>query len=127
MGRALAHGARTGGSGYAIGWRRPKPALPHHCNRDNQYAAREYREKFDQHGLLAPMSRKGGCWDNATMERFFGSLESEWTNSDRLHSFFDYTTPRKRNWPLLRKRCPLQVDRKARKGSDSILARRLPV
>lgn len=100
----LRNGARTGGSGYAIGRRRPKPALLHHCNRDNQYAACEYREKFDQHGLLAPMSRKGGCWDNAAMERFFGSLESEWTNSDRLHSFFDYTTPRKRNWPLLRKR-----------------------
>ena len=35
------------------------------------------------------MSRKGGCWDNAVMERFFGSLKSEWlasdTEADRPH------------------------------------------
>ena len=24
------------------------------------------------------MSRHGNCWDNAPMERFFGSLKSEW-------------------------------------------------
>ena len=27
------------------------------------------------------MSRKGNCWDNAVMERFFGSLKSEWTDA----------------------------------------------
>jgi len=34
------------------------------------------------------MSRKGDCWDNAPMERFFGSLKRQ-----RLHSALGYTTP----------------------------------
>jgi len=29
------------------------------------------------------MSRKGNCWDNAVMERFFGSLKSERTDDER--------------------------------------------
>ena len=36
-----------------------------------------------EHGLLPSMSRKGNCWDNAVMERFFGSLKSEWTSTQR--------------------------------------------
>ena len=27
--------------------------------------------------MIASMSRKGNCWDNAPVERFFGSLKSE--------------------------------------------------
>jgi hypothetical protein len=30
------------------------------------------------------MSRKGNCWDNAPVERFFSSLKREWTG-DRLY------------------------------------------
>jgi len=26
------------------------------------------------------MSRKGNCWDNAVVERFFGTLKREWTH-----------------------------------------------
>ena len=29
------------------------------------------------------MSRKGDCWDNAPMERFFGSLKNELENDGR--------------------------------------------
>jgi putative transposase len=62
------------------------------------------------------MSRRGNCWDNAVMERFFGSLKSERTdgnvyvtreaakadvidyiemfyNSRRLHSTLGYNSP----------------------------------
>jgi transposase InsO family protein len=70
-----------------------------------------------EHGFRASMSRKGNCWDNAVMERFFGFLKSEWLdgqrywtcqaarrdvvayiemeyNSCRLHSTLDYHAPR---------------------------------
>ena len=30
------------------------------------------------------MSRKGNCWDNAPIERFFSSLKREWTG-DQLY------------------------------------------
>jgi transposase InsO family protein len=30
------------------------------------------------------MSRKGECWDNAVVERFFGTLKREWTHDRRF-------------------------------------------
>ena len=32
---------------------------------------------LDEHGLIASISRKGNCWDNAVMERFFLNLKME--------------------------------------------------
>ena len=101
----------------AVGRRRPPPGLLHHSDRGSQYASRAYRETLEQHRMVASMSRKGNCWDNAVMERFFGSLKSEWLvdqrywtrdqarrdivqyiemeyNSNRLHSTLGYITPR---------------------------------
>ncbi|WP_323157057.1 IS3 family transposase, partial [Pseudomonas rhodesiae] len=37
----------------------------------------KYRERLEQAGLEQSMSRKGNCYDNATMESFFGTLKSE--------------------------------------------------
>jgi putative transposase len=101
----------------AVGRRRPAPGLVHHSDRGSQYASRAYRDRLEKHGMEASMSRKGNCWDNAVMERFFGSLKSEWLadqryltrdqarrdivqyiemeyNSNRLHSTLGYITPR---------------------------------
>ena len=33
------------------------------------------------------MSRRGNCWDNAPMERFFRSLKTEWVPTPGYHSF----------------------------------------
>jgi len=33
--------------------------------------------------MIQSMSRKGDCWDNAVIERFFRSLKSECTNHRR--------------------------------------------
>ena len=30
-----------------------------------------------QHGIICSMSRRGNCWDNAVMERFFLNLKME--------------------------------------------------
>lgn len=35
------------------------------------------------------MSRKGNCWDNAPMERFFRSYKSEWMPVNRYGCFTD--------------------------------------
>lgn len=40
------------------------------------------RKSQASHGHRQSMSRKGECWDNAPMERFFGSLKSEWVPKD---------------------------------------------
>jgi putative transposase len=111
----------------ALGRRNPHSGLLHHSDRGCQYASKDYQHLLSQHGVIASMSRKGNCWDNAVMERFFGSLKSERTdnkiyltkeeakadvidyiemfyNSERLHSTLDYLTPMEYE----KKYCPSQ-------------------
>jgi transposase InsO family protein len=61
----------------ALVGRRPTAALLHHTDRGSQYASRAYRGALDAHGLVASMSRKGDCYDNAVAESFFSTLEFE--------------------------------------------------
>lgn len=67
----------------AIERRRPEPGLLHHSDRGSQYGSDAYRKALGAAGMVPSMSRKGDCWDNAVMERFFGTLKSEWTNARR--------------------------------------------
>lgn len=66
-----------GALGSAIERRRPGPGLLHHSDRGAQYASGDYQELLASRGMLARMSRKGNCWDNAVMERFFSTLKAE--------------------------------------------------
>ena len=43
----------------------------------------DYRKQLEQHGLVASMSRKGNCYDNAPMESFWGSLKTELVHDQR--------------------------------------------
>jgi putative transposase len=88
----------------------------HHSDRGIQYACGEYRRQLQRHGLIASMSRKGNCYDNAAMEAFWSTLKREamaesdqWTkdrvrrelfefiesdyNRSRLHSSLEYQSP----------------------------------
>ncbi len=95
--------------------RKPDSGVMHHSDRGSQYASHEYQAQLKEYGMICSMSRKGNCWDNAVMERFFGSLKRERTdhyiydaraeveqhvidyilfyNNDRLHSYLDYMSP----------------------------------
>ena len=118
--------------------RKPASGLIHHSDRGSQYACHEYQKRIRQYGMIPSMSRKGDCWDNAPMERFFRSLKSErlsacrfetrsaaraeildyitFYNADRLHSAIGYLSPmeyEKDNYKKWRKLlsvfcCPLQ-------------------
>jgi transposase InsO family protein len=57
--------------------RKPPRGLLHHSDRGSQYACPDYQKRLEQYGMQVSMSRKGDCWDNAPMERFFRSLKSE--------------------------------------------------
>ena len=61
----------------AIVQRNPAPGLIVHSDRGTQYASDLHQTLLAQHGLLGSMSRKGNCWDNAVMERFFLNLKME--------------------------------------------------
>lgn len=100
----------------AIQTRRPEPGLIFHSDRGSTYASSAFRAELDRHGLVASMSRKGDCWDNAVAESFFASLKGEWLqergyetiaeakadlfryveefyNRERLHSTLGYLSP----------------------------------
>ena len=61
----------------AIAQRQPKAGLVVHTDRGSQYASAAHRQVLMRHGLIGSMSRKGNCWDNAVMERFFLNLKRE--------------------------------------------------
>jgi len=80
------------------------------------YASEDYRQALAERGMIASMSRKGDCWDNAVAESFFATLRVElvdderyvtpsaaevsigdyierFYNTERLHSHLDYVSP----------------------------------
>jgi putative transposase len=57
--------------------RRPPAGLVHHSDRGSPYASAEYRAALGRSGIVASMSRKGDCWDNAVAESFFATLRAE--------------------------------------------------
>ena len=61
----------------AIGQRGRTPGLVVHSDRGSQYASDMHRALLSRHNFQASMSRKGNCWDNSVMERFFLSLKME--------------------------------------------------
>jgi len=86
-----------------------------HSDRGSQYASDDFRALMKMYGLVASMSRKANCWDNAVTETLFGSLKVErlhgesfitvraakdavinwilWYNQKRLHSTIGYQSP----------------------------------
>lgn len=87
-----------------------------HSDRGSQYASEAFRERLHLANIIASMSRKGNCWDNAHVESFFHSLKTElvyrrnfatreeakqeifkwietWYNRERRHSGLNYMTP----------------------------------
>lgn len=57
--------------------RRPPPGLVSHSDRGVQYASASHRRLLDAHRVTQSMSRKGNCYDNATVESFFSLLKAE--------------------------------------------------
>lgn len=57
--------------------KKPPKGLIHHSDRGSQYCAEEYRKILDQFGMVASMSRRGNCYDNAPIESFWGLLKNE--------------------------------------------------
>jgi putative transposase len=69
----------------AIEHRRPDgKRLLHHSDRGCQYTSDAYQQTLKLLGITCSMSRRGCCYDNAVMERFFWSLKYEWTNHQRF-------------------------------------------
>lgn len=61
----------------AIDTKRPAPGLIHHSDRGAHDCAPVYQATLRQFGMIPSMSRKGNCYDNASMESFWGTLKNE--------------------------------------------------
>lgn len=77
--------------------RQPPASLLFHSDRGVQYASADYRGALAKAGLVASMSRKGNCYDNATMESFWSTLKMELiyrrefqTRAQAQSEIFDY-------------------------------------
>jgi putative transposase len=91
-------------------------AVVFHSDRGSQYAADAMQRFHERHFIVASMSRKGNCWDNAVSESFFSTLKHEiiegetyetreharaaifswieiWYNRRRRHSTLGYVSP----------------------------------
>jgi putative transposase len=66
--------------------RRPQRGLIHHSDRGSQYCSHDFQKELVAHGMLASMSRKGNCWDNAPSESFFNSLKNERVHGTRYET-----------------------------------------
>jgi transposase InsO family protein len=68
-----------------------------HSDRGSQYASQSFIQLTEAFGYIRSMSARGNCYDNATMESFFGVLKREelnrWEMSDLIavrYRVFDY-------------------------------------
>jgi putative transposase len=75
--QALRHAHRT---------RKPATGLMFHSDQGCQYTSARFVDDLKSAGIVQSMSRKGNCWDNAVVERFFRSLKSEWIGEQEYES-----------------------------------------
>lgn len=94
--------------------KRPKNVI-FHSDRGSQYTSSSFKKLASKLGIKQSMGDTGACWDNAVVERFFGSLKHDWLlkthhltrddmkkdvaaymhyyNLKRLHTANDYMSP----------------------------------
>jgi transposase InsO family protein len=108
----------------AVERHRPSADLIHHTDRGSTYTAGEYRRALADHEMVASMSAKGDCFDNAVAESTIGTVKTEalgdyvpadihelqrilftyiegFYNQHRLHSTLDYKSPAEKERDLL--------------------------
>jgi putative transposase len=70
-----------------------------HSDQGSHYTSVKFRKQVWRYRITQSMSRRGNCWDNSPMERFFRRLKTEWVPEmgygslvDAQRSIVDYIT-----------------------------------
>lgn len=67
---------------------RGKPSgVMFHSDQGCHYTSRKFRQLLWRYQITQSMSRRGNCWDNSPMERFFRSLKTEWVPTKGYSNF----------------------------------------
>ena len=61
-----------------------------HSDQGALYLTDAFQKKIRKMGMKESMSRRGNCWDNASMESFFGHFKDEVDYKDQNLSGIDY-------------------------------------
>ncbi len=84
----------------AVQHRRPAQPLLFHSDQGVQYSSGAFQQSLRNNNIIASMSRRGNCLDNAVTERFFRSLKSERVNyrqyktrDEAMKDIADYIEP----------------------------------
>lgn len=67
---------------------RPKKVM-FHSDQGCHYSSKIFRQQLWRYQIKQSMSRRGNCWDNAPMERFFRSYKTEWMPKECYETFAD--------------------------------------
>lgn len=77
----------------AVNLRQPTHGLVFHSDRGSQYTSKRFINLLEGYAIRSSMGDVGACWDNAVVERFFGSLKHDWifkvAQPTRDHMTFD--------------------------------------
>jgi putative transposase len=60
-----------------------------HSDQGCHYTSLACRQQLWRYQIKQSMSRRGNCWDNAPMERFFRSYKTEWMPKECYDDFFE--------------------------------------
>lgn len=83
-----------------------------HSDQGALYLTDVYQKKLKKMGFVQSMSRRGNCWDNASMESFFGHMKDEADFSDahdtseirqKINDYIDYYNFERPQWNRGRK------------------------
>ncbi len=108
---------------------KPKKLL-FHSDQGCHYTSKTFRQLLWRYGIRQSLSRRGNCWDNAPMERFFRSFKTEWmpklgysnittarlSISDYINGYYNRYRPHQFNGGL----SPLTAERENSKTSNKV-------
>lgn len=73
----------------AVALRRPMPELLFHSDQGCQYTAERFSACLAENRIVHSVSRRGNCWDNAVVERYFRTLKHDWMPENGYQSHFE--------------------------------------
>jgi putative transposase len=80
-----------------------------HSDQGSHYTHPKFQLRVHQAGFRQSMSRRGNCWDNASMESFFGHLKDDLEYKDcqslselraRVDDYIEYYNTKRYQWTL---------------------------